>query len=277
MIGPLQDSSFSQYLADSAPYLLPGHGDCAVQGVGESGWHASAPHGTTIAAATFGQGVVIAGDRRATAGSLIASHDITKVFVTDEHSAVGIAGTAGLAVELVKLFGVELEHFAKIEGVPLSVDGKANRLATMLRAQMTMAMRGLPVLPLFVASHPAGDRRVARSASPGRIFTYDVTGGCYEEHDFHSIGSGAMFARGSLKKTWRPGLGADEAVRVLIEALVDAADDDSATGGPDLARGIWPTCAVVTPDGAEEVSPQKLEGIVTELLAARRQRQEGRA
>lgn len=267
-------ASFTEHLQARAPHLLPGltglPGTPGPDGLGAGsrGGSLEAPHGTTIVAATFEGGVAIAGDRRATYGNLIASHDIEKVFVTDERSAVGIAGTAGLAVELVKLFVVELEHFEKVEGVRLSTEGKANRLATMLRSQMPMAMQGLAVLPMFVALD---------EAARGRIFTYDVTGGCYEEGHFHSIGSGAMFARGSMKKMWRPGLSEDRAVQVLVEALIDAADDDSATGGPDITRGIWPTCAVIGAGGAEVVPPARIEEVVAEVVAARRAHREVRS
>lgn len=264
-------ASFTEYLRGTAPHLLPGADAASLTPVAARGTEAvpGPPHGTTIVAASFEGGVAIAGDRRATSGNLIASNDIQKVYLTDRYSAVGIAGTAGLAVELVKLFVVELEHFEKVEGVPLSLVGKANRLATMLRSQMPMAMRGLAVLPVFVAVDHV-------NPGPGRIFTYDVTGGCYEEHDHHSIGSGSMFARGSMKKLWRPDLDADHVVRVLVEALADAADDDSATGGPDLARGIWPSCAVITADGAEMVSDARMEDVVNTVIAQRRADREGR-
>ena len=187
----------------------------------------------------------MAGDRRATMGNIIANRDMEKVFAGDEYSAVGIAGTAGIAIELVKLFQVELEHYEKIEGTLLSLEGKANRLASMIRSNLGMAMQGLSVVPLFAGYDL--DRQL------GRIFSYDVTGGCYEEHDHHSVGSGSLFARGALKKVWRPGLTADEVVSVVVEALYDAADDDSATGGPDVGRRIWPTVAVVGVEGVRFV------------------------
>ena len=156
------------------------------------------PHGTTIVAVEFDGGVVMAGDRRATMGNLIAHREIEKVYPADEYSCVGIAGTAGIAVELVRLFQVELEHYEKIEGALLSLDGKANRLSALIRGNLSLAMQGLAVVPLFAGYDL--DRRA------GRIFSYDVTGGRYEEHDHHSVGSGSIFARGSLKKRWRPGL-----------------------------------------------------------------------
>lgn len=248
-------SSFSEFVGAHAPHLLPSGRSLPV------GSSLEAPHGTTIVTVTFDGGVVMAGDRRATMGNIIANRDMEKVFAADEYSAVGIAGTAGIAIELVKLFQVELEHYEKIEGTLLSLEGKANRLASMIRANLAMAMQGLAVVPLFAGYDL--DR------GSGRIFSYDVTGGCYEEHDHHSVGSGSLFARGALKKVWRPGLGADEAVSVAVEALYDAADDDSATGGPDVGRRIWPTVAVVGAEGVQFVADDALRGVVETVIAAR--------
>lgn len=224
------------------------------------------PHGTTIVAARYAEGVVMAGDRRSTQGNVIAARDIDKVFVADEFSCVGIAGSAGVAVEMVKLFQVELEHFEKIEGTALSLEGKANRLAAMIRANLGLALRGLAVVPLFagVDSTPTPAGRPA-----ARIFSYDITGGCYEERDHHSVGSGAVFARGAMKKLWRPELTQDAAVRIALECLYDAADDDSATGGPDLGRRIWPTCVVVDSDGARRLTEDALAGMVADMVEAR--------
>jgi proteasome beta subunit len=248
-------SSFSEFLASHSPQLLPSRRPLPPGLVPE------VPHGTTIVTATYAGGVVMAGDRRATMGSLIASREIEKVFAADEYSAVGIAGTAGLAVELVKLFQVELEHYEKIEGALMSLEGKANRLATMIRGNLGLAMQGLAVVPLFAGYDADGDR--------GRIFSYDVTGGCYEERDHHGVGSGSLFARGSLKKLWRPGLDAPGAVRVALEALYDAADDDSETGGPDLGRRIWPVVATVDSDGYRRVADPELSALVEALVARR--------
>jgi proteasome beta subunit len=250
-------SSFVDFLAGHAPELLPGRRPLP------AGEVPVAPHATTIVALTFDGGVVMAGDRLATMGSQIASRDIEKVFPADDHSAVGIAGTAGLAVELVRLFQLELEHYEKIEGTLLSLDGKANRLATMIRGNLGLAMQGLAVVPLFAGFDL--DR------GTGRIFSYDVTGGRYEEHEHHSVGSGSVFARGSLKKLWRPGLDVDGAVRVAVEALVDAADDDSATGGPDESRRIWPVVAVVTGAGYQRVGQEALGEVVAQVVAGRRE------
>jgi proteasome beta subunit len=184
-----------------------------------------------------------------------------KVFGADDYSAVGIAGTAGLAIELVKLFQVELEHYEKIEGTLMSLEGKANRLASMIRGNLGMAMQGLSVVPVF-AGYDVEDGR-------GRIFSYDVTGGCYEEHDHHSVGSGSLFARGALKKLYRRGGTAEQAIATAVEALYDAADDDSATGGPDLGRRIWPTVGVVDDDGARFVPDAELQPVVEAIVAAR--------
>lgn len=252
-------SSFVEFLAALHPERLR-----AVEHVGTS---SVAPHGTTIVALRTEDGVVMAGDRRATMGNLIAQHDIEKVFVADEHSVIGIAGTAGLAVELVRLFQVELEHYEKIEGLPLSLDGKANRLATMLRGNLGLAMQGLAVVPLF-AGYDLG-------RSTGRIFSYDVTGGRYEEHDFYAVGSGSTFARGSLKKLFRKGSSSQEAVTTALEALYDAADDDSATGGPDMARGIYPVVAVVDADGARILDESEIAPLVQRMVDGRRTRPDG--
>jgi len=252
-------SSFVDFLAQHAPDLLPGRRTPLP--VGDVTPGAAAPHATTIVALSFAGGVVMAGDRRATMGSQIASRDIEKVFPADEYSAIGIAGTAGLAVELVRLFQLELEHYEKIEGTLLSLDGKANRLATMIRGNLGLALQGLAVVPLFAGFDL--DR------GTGRIFSYDVTGGRYEEHQHHSVGSGSVFARGSLKKLWRPGLDAADAVRVAVEALVDAADDDSATGGPDTSRRIWPVVATVTAAGYLRVPQDDLGEVVARVLADR--------
>ncbi|HEY7721178.1 MAG TPA: proteasome subunit beta [Pedococcus sp.] len=248
-------SSFTEFVGAHAPHLLPSRRPLPPGGAFE------APHGTTIAAVTFDGGVVMAGDRRATMGNIIANRDMEKVFAADEYSAVGIAGTAGIAIELVKLFQVELEHYEKIEGTLLSLEGKANRLASMIRANLAMAMQGLSVVPLFAGYDL--DR------GQGRIFSYDVTGGCYEEKDHHSVGSGSLFARGAMKKTWRPGLSADEGIAVAVEAIYDAADDDSATGGPDVGRRIWPSVAVVDLDGVRFLHHDALQVVVEQVISGR--------
>jgi len=225
------------------------------------------PHATTIVAFTFAGGMVMAGDRRATMGNIIAQRDIEKVFPADEHSVVGIAGAAGIAVELVRLFQVELEHYEKIEGVPLSLDGKANRLAALLRGNLGFAMQGLAVVPVF------GGYDLA--AGQGRLFSYDVTGGRYEEREHHAVGSGSMFARGSLKKLYRAGMSEADALSMAIEVLYDAADDDSATGGPDLTRRIFPVIAVVDSDGVRIIAESDVEVVVQRVVNARMSQPDG--
>jgi proteasome beta subunit len=249
-------SSFTEFIGVHSPELLPSRRPLPVGGTVE------APNGTTIVALTYQGGIVMAGDRRATMGNLIANRDMDKVFGADQYSAVGIAGTAGLAIEIVKLFQVELEHYEKIEGAVLSLEGKANRLATMIRSNLAMAMQGLAVVPMFAGFD--------LPTMNGRIFSYDVSGGCYEEHDHHSVGSGSLFARGAMKKLWHPGMDSAAATRVAVEALYDAADDDSATGGPDLSRRIWPTLALVDADGLRFLDDETLAAVVEQIVADRR-------
>ncbi|EME61957.1 20S proteasome subunit beta [Rhodococcus ruber BKS 20-38] len=254
-------SSFSDHLRLHAPELLPENRP------GLRGADADiAPHGTTIVAVTFAGGVLIAGDRRATMGNMVASRDVQKVFVTDSYSAAGIAGTAGLAVELVRLFAVELEHYEKIEGVPLTFDGKANRLSSMVRGNLGAAMQGLAVVPLLVGY----DLEAPDPQHAGRIVSYDVVGGRYEERaGYHAVGSGSLFAKSSLKKLYRADADEAAALRTVVEALYDAADDDTATGGPDTARGIYPTAVVITADGAVEVPEQTLSELARTVVADR--------
>ena len=248
-------SSFHDFLRAHAPEVLPSGRRLP------SGASIDAPHGTTIVAITFDGGVLMAGERRATMGNIIANREMEKVFAADEFSTVGIAGTAGLAIELVRLFQVELEHYEKIEGTLMSLEGKANRLASMIRGNLGMAMQGLSVVPMFTGYDV--DLRL------GRIFSYDVTGGCYEEHDHHSVGSGSLFARGAMKKLFRRGMTGEEALRVAVEALWDAADDDSATGGPDLGRRIWPTVARIDTDGVRFVEDDAVAAVVDAIVASR--------
>lgn len=251
-------SSFVEFLNEHDPSWT--------QRVSSSG-AVQAPHGTTIVACQFNGGVVMAGDRRATMGNVIAQRDIEKVYPADEFSVVGIAGTAGLAVEMVRLFQTELEHFEKIEGAQLSLEGKANRLATFIRGNLGMAFQGLAVVPLFAGyDHARGQ---------GRIFSYDVTGGRYEEHEYHAVGSGSPFARGSLKKLYGPDQSGEQAVQVCLQALYDAADDDSATGGPDLTRGIFPVVYTVDVHGANRLSESALQNLVDAVVAQRYARPDG--
>jgi len=266
--------SFTDFLSMHAPDLLPGRRAAALSGpVGGQGAPLEVPHGTTIVAVTFNGGVVMAGDRRATMGNIIAQRDIEKVFQADEHSCVGIAGTAGIAIELVRLFQVELEHYEKLQGATLSLEGKANRLSMMIRSNLPMAMQGLAVVPLYAGY----DLLVADPAGAGRIFSFDVTGGRYEEHSFHAVGSGSMFARGALKKFFREDFTRDDAVRACVEALYDAADDDSATGGPDLTRRIFPVVVSCTVEGFSRVPEDALGELVGRVVEDRMNRPGGPA
>jgi proteasome beta subunit len=253
-------SSFADFLASYRPDLLPSR-----RFEGLHGMTVDAPHGTTIVAVTHSSGVVMAGDRRATMGNVIAQRDMEKVFQADEYSCVGIAGSAGIAIELVRLFQVQLEHYEKIEGTTLSLDGKANQLSLLIRGNLAMAMQGLAVVPLFAGYDLDADN----GAKGGRIFSYDVTGGRYEEHSFHSVGSGSVFARGALKKLYREDFTEQDAVLACIHALYDAADDDSATGGPDLTRRIFPVVASVTADGFRRVTEDEVAQVTQRVVDER--------
>jgi proteasome beta subunit len=259
-MGP-QSASFADFLASYAPGLLPGRapGPAAATEGGQA--IRDLPHATTIVAAACDHGVVLAGDRRATAGSMIVKRDFEKVFRSDEYSAVGYAGTGSVGIEFVRLFQVELEHYEKMEGRSLSLEGKANRLAWMIRGNLAAAMQGLIVVPLFVGYD--------EEAGQGRIFSYDVAGGPYEEHRFHSIGSGSVFARGSLKKLYVDDMPVRDAVLVCVQALYDAADDDSATGGPDLTRRIFPVIATVMADGFRKLSEAESEEYAQQVVQER--------
>ena len=258
-------SSFSDFLGKQAPELLPSKKEQR-----SGGAELDVPHGTTIVAAAFDGGVLIAGDRRATAGNLIASRDLEKVFVTDQYSSVGIAGTAGIALELVRLYTVELAHYEKIEGVSLSLDGKTNKLATMVKGNLDAAMAGLAVVPLFVGY----DIHAKDPKQGGRIVSFDVTGGRYEENaGYHAIGSGSVFAKSALKKLHDPAAGADAAVRNAVEALYDAADDDTATGGPDMVRRIFPNVVTITAEhGAVRVPDERTAEIAETIVRERGER-----
>jgi proteasome beta subunit len=267
----LQTSSFTDFLASHSPGLLPGRvlpADPDSRGPG-SGFQGvrDLPHATTIVAAICDGGVVLAGDRRATAGNMIAKRDVEKVFRSDEFSGMGYAGTGSVGIEFVRLFQVELEHYEKMEGRSLSLEGKANRLAFMVRGNLGAAMQGLIVVPLFVGYDEAAGR--------GRIFSYDVAGGPYEEQRFHSIGSGSLFARGALKKLYVDGLPAADAVLACVQALYDAADDDSATGGPDLPRRIFPIVATITADGFTKLPEAEAEQIAEQVVRERMTRPDG--
>ena len=254
-------SSFTEFLRVAAPDRLPG-ATGSTRPIGAE----QIPHGTTIVAIAYPGGVILAGDRRATMGNLIASRDVEKVYLTDEYSAAGIAGTAGIAIEMVRLFAVELEHYEKIEGIPLTLDGKASRLASMVRSNLGAAMQGLAAIPLLVGYAPAAGDEKGR----GRIFSFDIAGSRHEERGgYEAIGSGSVFARSSLKKTYRADLSADDALSAAVEALYDAADDDSATGGPDLVRRIFPTAVRIDVDGAVVVAESEIAAAAERVIVGR--------
>jgi proteasome beta subunit len=227
--------SFADLLRKVAPHQLPGAGFGA-----QSAAPLEVAHGTTVLAIRFGGGVVLAGDRRATAGFTIASRRIDKVFPADDFSGVAIAGAAGPAVELVRLFQTQLEHYEKVQGDALSLEGKANQLSQLVRSNLPAAIQGFVVVPLFAGYDEARAR--------GRVFSYDVTGGRYEEIDFQGQGSGSVHARNWIKAGWREDMSADETIELALKSLFAAADEDVATGGPDLVRGIYPSVAVIDAD-----------------------------
>jgi proteasome beta subunit len=250
-------SSFVDLLRQVAPHDLPG------AGLAHAG--STAPieitHGTTVVAIRYADGVVMAGDRRATAGYTIANRRIEKVFPADDHSGVAIAGAAGPAVEMVRLFQVQLEHYEKIEGETLSLEGKANQLGQMVRGNLPAAMQGFAVVPLFAGYDHRRDR--------GRVFSYDVTGGKYEEADFQTNGSGGVHARNWIKAAWQEGMTRDATVDLALRSLFAAADEDTATGGPDLIRRIFPTVAVIDVDGFALVDDATIAGRAEALYGGR--------
>jgi proteasome beta subunit len=266
-------SSFTDFLTMAAPDLLPrirhadGGGSVQHGNTSAAGSTAELPHGTTIIAAECDGGAVMVGDRRATAGNMISSRDIEKVFGTDEYSCVGISGVAGIGIELVRLFQVELEHYEKLEGRMLSLEGKANRLAGLVRANLGGAMQGLVAVPLLAGYDEDAQR--------GRIFSYDVAGGKYEERRFASIGSGSVFARGALKKLYRDGMNIEDVVLAVMQSLYDAADDDSATGGPDMSRRIFPVVATVSADGYRRMTDDEAAGYAEAVVSERMQAPDG--
>jgi proteasome beta subunit len=247
------DSSFVELLRRQSPHLLPGAGPTSEA--------ADVPHGTTVLALRYRDGVVMAGDRQATAGYQVASRRIEKIFKSDDLSGVGIAGAAGPAMEMAKLFQTELEHYEKVEGDNLSLDGKANKLGQMIRMNLQAAMMGLAVVPIFAGFD--------EKAGVGRLFKYDITGGRYEERDYDAQGSGSKDARDSLKKLWKRDMGREDAMRTALEALIDAADEDVGTGGPDLVRGIFPSVKLITRSGFGDVTEDEIRRVCEAILAAR--------
>ncbi len=259
---PVDLSSFSELLRRQAPELLPAGGTRQTPDVPSS----ALPHGTTIVALKYPGGVVMAGDRRSTQGNMIAGRDVQKVYITDDYTATGIAGTAAIAVEFARLYAVELEHYEKVEGVPLTFRGKVNRLATMVRGNLGAALQGFVALPLL-AGYDLDD---PDPQGAGRIVSYDAAGGWnIEEEGYQSVGSGSIFAKSSMKKLYSQVVDAGTALKVAIEALYDAADDDSATGGPDLVRGIYPTAVILGAEGAEDVAEERIATLAREVIQSR--------
>lgn len=253
-------SSFTDYLRRQAPHLLP------ASSASQMPVSDALPHGTTIVALKFPGGVLIAGDRRSTQGNVIAGRDVQKIHIADDYTATGIAGTAAIAVEFARLYAVELEHYEKLEGVPLTFAGKVNRLAIMVRGNLGAALQGFVALPLLVGY----DLDDADSQGAGRIVSFDAAGGWnVEEEGYQSVGSGSIFAKSSMKKLYARVTDADSALRVAIEALYDAADDDSATGGPDLVRGIYPTAVLIEAEGAVEVGAGRIAELAREVVESR--------
>lgn len=260
---PVDLSSFSDLLRRQAPHLLP----VGATGITPGGVPSDdVPHGTTIVALEYPGGVVMAGDRRSTQGNMIAGRDVKKVYITDDYTATGIAGTAAIAVEFARLYAVELEHYEKVEGVALTFAGKVNRLSTMVRGNLGAALQGFVALPLL-AGYDLDDPDPQKA---GRIVSFDAAGGWnIEEEGYQAVGSGSIFAKSAIKKLYSQVSDADSALRVAIEALYDAADDDSATGGPDLVRGIYPTAVVIGAEGAEEVPEERIAALAREVIENR--------
>jgi proteasome beta subunit len=259
VFGNYLTSSFIDVLRRQSPHLLPGLAEIAPDGL--------IPHGTTVLALRYREGVIMAGDRQATAGFQVASRRIEKIFKCDDYSGMGIAGAAGPAMEMAKLFQTELEHYEKVEGDNLSLEGKANKLGQMVRMNLPAALQGLAVVPIFAGFD--------LKAGGGRLFKYDITGGRYEETNYDAQGSGAKDARDSLKKLWRRDLGREDGLRVALEALVDAADDDVGTGGPDLVRGIFPSVKAITVEGFTDAPEDEVKRVCEAILADRAKSEQG--
>ena len=252
--GKYLGSSFGELLAVDYPQLCP---DLSRYNA-EDFRSLSVPHGTTVLAFKYADGVIVAGDRLATEGMRVASRDVQKVYATDDHSLVAIAGAAGPAIEMARLLRIELEHYEKIEGEPLELDGKANKLSQMVRQNLPAAMQGLVVVPLFAGF----DLR----RNCGRIWKYDVTGGRYEETDFEATGSGGLYAQESMKKSHDPQANRDDSLRTAVQALTDAADEDRATSGVDVLRGIFPIIIFCSKDGIDRATDSEIEVAFREII-----------
>lgn len=224
-----------------------------------SNWSESlgVPHATTCVALRYADGVLIAGDRRATSGNWISHRNMEKVVQTDRFSAVAIAGAAGPAMEMIKLFSLQLEHYEKMEGRSLTLEGKANQLSAMVRGNLPAAMQGMMVVPLFAGFDP--------DTNEGRLWDYDATGGRYEEREHVAIGSGSLLAGTVIKVGWKSDLTSDAAVALACRALWEAADSDSATGGADALRGVYPIVATINHTGWSRVSDETLASVFTAI------------
>jgi proteasome beta subunit len=269
---PLDDqtSSFYEYLTTHHPHLLYGKPSGSIPQLskpesplgGPSEFSPSIPKGTTVLALRHREGAVIGGDRMATEGYQVSARRIEKVYRTDDYSAIAIAGAAGPCIEMARLFQIELEHYEKLEGAVLSTEGKANKLAQMVKGNLAMAIQGLIVIPIFVGYD--------LNRQEGRIFKYDITGGRYEEIDYYATGSGGKDARNTMKKSHRSDMTKDEAIALALEALYDASEEDVATAGPDLLRGIYPTAKTVTREGIQDVGQEKIKQIYHDIIERRR-------
>lgn len=266
-----QTSSFYDYLSTHYPHLMQFHrpdipalqtskleAECSRT----SDFSTLVPKGTTVLALRYREGAVVAGDRMATEGMQVSARRIEKVYKADDHSAIAIAGAAGPCIELARLFQIELEHYEKIEGAKLSTEGKANKLSQMVKGNLPMAVQGLIVIPIFV-SYDTNRRE-------GRIFKYDITGGRYEETEYYATGSGGKDARSTMKKMYKPDLTEEEAINLALEALYDAAEEDVATAGPDLIRGIYPTVKKVTEQGLQDLDERRIKSFYDALIERRR-------
>ncbi len=252
-----QGSSFSELLTSEFPHLLPD-----LRGLMAEPGQVRVAHGTTVLGLRFADGVLVAGDRLATMQNLVGSRDLQKVYATDGYSLMAIAGAAGPSIEMARLLRVQFEHYEKIEGEPLELEGKANTLSGLIRQNLPAAMQGLVVVPIFAGY----DRR----RRVGRVWKYEITGARFEEQEYDSVGSGSIFAKESLKKRWKPGASREEALAMAVEALTDAADEDRATGGIDVVRGIYPTMKLCTAKGIEDVGDEEIGGMYRLLMGGRR-------
>ena len=262
LFGDCSNSSFIELIRSSAPHMLP-----SLEASREEGNPGAVPHGTTVLALRYRDGVIMAGDRQATEGFQVAHRRIEKIYKADDLSAVGIAGAAGPSMEMARLFQTELEHYEKVEGEELSLEGKANKLAQMIRMNLPAALQGLVVVPIFAGFD--------EKTGVGRIFKYDVTGGRYEEADYFAQGSGGKDARDSLKTRFKKDMAREEALRAALEALIDAAEEDIGTGGPDLIRGIFPTVKTITRSGYGEVPDGDVRRMCEAIIEDRRAQGQG--